>query len=238
MFNPIKFFKSVARKIIYFFQLPGRVSKLEYYNFNRRYHAVEQIAAYSAGAKIEGDYLEFGVYKGDIFIHAYKWMAKLFPKMRFLAYDSFEGLPTPKGVDDINGYSSNYHENEFACSEEEFIANLKKEKVDLRRVKTIKGWYDKTLVGGKVKDYKIKKIAVVWIDCDLYESTVPVLKYITPYLTGGTIIVFDDWHAFRNNPGRGEQKACAEWLKKNPKIKLSQIFSYGYGGVVFTVIEC
>ena len=233
-----KSLKTIIRKIIYIFQLPGRVSKLEYYNFNQRYFAVEQITAYLVGAKLDGDYLEFGVYRGAIFIHAYQWMAKLFPKMRFLALDSFEGLPDPEGTDDIDGYSSNYHKNEFACSEEEFLQNLKKENVDLGRIKTIKGWYNKTLTSEKSKKHGIKHIAAAWIDCDLYESTVPVLKYITPYITQGTIIVFDDWHAFRNDPGRGEQRACTEWLKKNPSIKLAPLFTYGYGGAIFTVISC
>ena len=66
----------------------------------------------------------------------------------------------------------------------------------------------------------------------------PVLKFITPYLERGSVIVFDDWHAFRNNPNYGEQRACREWLKQNPKIKLAELFTYGYGGIVFTVTSC
>lgn len=230
--------KLVAKKIIFIFTLPGRVQKLEYYNFNKRYFAVEQVAAYLVGAQIQGDYLEFGVFKGSIFIHAYKWISPHFKSMRFVAFDSFEGLPEPKGIDKLDDYSSNYHENEFACSEAEFLKNLKKAKVDIKRTKLVKGWFDKTLISSKAKNYGIKKIAAAWIDCDLYESTIPVLKFITPYLTKGSVIVFDDWHAFRNDPSRGEQRACREWLKKNPKIKLAQLFNFGYGGIVFTVISC
>ena len=155
-----------------------------------------------------------------------------------MAFDSFEGLPKPKGIDKADDYSSNYHTNEFACSKEEFLKNLKKAKVDIKRTKIVKGWFDKTLVGSKAKAYDIKKIAAVWIDCDLYESTIPVLKFITPYLTKGSIIVFDDWHSFRNDPTRGEQRACREWLKRNPKIKLAELFNFGYGGIVFTIISC
>ena len=219
-------------------KLEEKVQELEYHSFNQRYYAVEQVAAYLVGAKLEGDYLEFGVYRGAVFSHIYKWISKLFPKMQFFAFDSFQGLPAPKGIDNVDGYSSNYHANEFSCSEKDFLKNLKNAKVDLKRVKTIKGWYDQTLIGAKAKTYGVKKIAAVWIDCDLYESTVPVLKYITPYLNPGSVIIFDDWHAFRNDPTKGEQKACQEWLKKNPKIKLAPLFTYGYGGAVFTVISC
>lgn len=230
--------RSIIKKLIFIVGLPGKVQKLEYYNFNRRYYAIEQLAAYLVGAKIPGDYLEFGVYNGRTFIHAYKWMAKLFKSMHFFAFDSFEGLPEPKGIDSQGGFSSNYHLGEFSCSEQEFLKIIKKEKLDLKRVKIVKGWFNKTLKQNKSKYYGIKKIAVVWIDCDLYESTVPVLKFITPFLVPGSVIIFDDWHAFRNHPNYGEQRACREWLKKNPKVKIKELFSYGYGGIVFTVLSC
>lgn len=234
----ISIIRAVIKKIIFIIGLPGKVQKLEYYNFNRRYYAVEQVAAYLVGAKIPGDYLEFGVFRGALFIHAYKWLAPQFKSMRFIAFDSFEGLPEPQGIDNLNHYSSNYHPHEFACSKEQFLKNLKKTKINLRRIKIIKGWFNETLTAKQAKTYGIKRIAAVWIDCDLYESTVPVLKFITPYITCGTVIVFDDWHSFRNDPNRGEQRACRQWLKRNPKIKLAELFTFGYGGIAFTVISC
>lgn len=230
--------KKIIKKIILFLTLLSRIEKLETHSFNRRIYAVEQVAAYLVGAKIEGDYLEFGVYKGTVFSHAYRWLHKNFPQMRFFAFDSFEGLPEPKGWDNINGYSSNYHPNEFECSLEDFKHILKQKKVNLDKVKTIQGWYKDTLKANQTKKYGLKKAAFIWIDSDLYESAVSVLRFITPFLSPGTVIVFDDWHAFRNNPKFGEQKACREWLKKNPKIKLAELFNYGYGGIVFTVVTC
>lgn len=204
---------------------------------NRRFYAVSQIAEYLFGAIVPGDYCEFGVWQGTTFIHAYQWMAPLFKKMRFLAFDSFEGLPEPKGIDLKDGFSSNFHQKDFLCSKKDFLKNLEKAQVNLKKVSIVEGWFSQTLKKNEM-EYRLKKIAVAWIDCDLYESTVPVLDFIKPLLRYGSVIVFDDWRCFKNNPKLGPQRACLEWLKKNPKIKLNELFTFGWHGMVFTVLNC
>jgi O-methyltransferase len=212
--------------------LKDRVSTLEYRSFNRRFYAIEQMTDYLVGAQVPGDYCEFGVWKGDTFKHAFAYLGGAFPEMRFYAFDSFEGLPEPKGLDSVDGYASNFHESEFSCSLESFMGNMREASVDLSRVVTVKGWFDQTL---KTGSHGIKKIAAAWIDCDLYESTVPVLEFLTPYLSSGSVIIFDDWRCYKNHPEFGEQRACREWLGRNPSIKLSELFSFGWNGIAFTV---
>lgn len=219
-------------------EVRSRLDTLEYRSFNRRYYAIEQCAEYLVGAQVEGDYLEFGVYMGNTFSHAYQWISPISPGMKFLAFDSFEGLPKPKGIDIKDGYSSHFHEKQFACSQEDFEQNIKNKGVDFNKVKVVKGWFDKSLSPEKTSEYGVSKIAVVWIDCDLYESTVPVLKYITPYLSVGSVIIFDDWRCYRNHPDFGEQLACREWLQANPQIHLSKLYSFGWNGIAFTVTHC
>jgi O-methyltransferase len=215
--------------------LTDRVAKLEYRSFNRRYYAIQQIADYLISAQIPGDYAEFGVYLGTTFLHAYQNMAGFFEEMKFVAFDSFEGLPRPEGIDAVDGYTSNFHEQEFSCTEEEFLAKLKASGVDLERVHTVKGWFDDTLTPPDTGEHGLDQVAAAWIDCDLYKSTVPVLDYLTSRLSTGSVIAFDDWKCFRNQPDFGEQRAVAEWLGKNPQISLRELFSYGWYGMVFTV---
>ena len=235
-----KFFGRLYRSILK--RLLGdvykRIEQIEYRSFNRRFYAVEQIADYLVGAQIPGNYLEFGVYRGTTFAHAYHCMAGLFGDMKFYAFDSFQGLPALKGIDVEGGYTSNFREKEFSCSEQEFVENLRNSGVKLDRVITVKGWYDDTLDPVKAKGYGVNKAAVIWIDCDLYESTVPVLQFITPYLSIGTVIVFDDWKCYRNQPTFGEQRACREWLDANPRIALAELLSIGSHGLAFTVVTC
>ena len=204
---------------------------------NRRFIAIDELTDYLVGAEIPGDYLEFGVYLGTTFSYACRRLS-YFKGMKFFAFDSFEGLPKPKGIDALNGYSSHFHEHEFLCSEEDFIANLKRENINLDRVRIVKGWYDQTLKPENAKSYGFDKIAAAWIDCDLYESTVPVLQFITLHLSVGSVILFDDWRCFRNLPDFGQQRACREWLSKNSKISLYELFTFGWHGIAFTVGSC
>lgn len=231
--KPFLSFREIFLKDVY-----ARLGQIEYRSFNRRFYAIEQLTEYLIGAKIAGDYLEFGVFQGTTFIHACKFMSPHFEGMNFIAFDSFEGLPVPKGIDAINGYSSHFYESQFSCSEEDFLTNVRRNGIDMKKVKTVRGWFDKTLLPEKINEYGIEKIAAVWIDCDLYESTVPVLKFITNHLTAGSVIVFDDWRCFRNHPDFGERRACRGWLEANPNIKLEELFSFGWHGIAFTVILC
>ena len=213
-----------------------RIEQVEYRSVNRRYYAIEQVAEYLIGAQIPGDYCEFGVWQGTTFSHAYKMMAPYFPEMRFVAFDSFEGLPKPKGIDAKDGYSSHFYESQFACSEEDFIRNLQHNRVSLSRVKTVKGWFNKTLTREGAAVHGVDRIAVAWIDCDLYESTVPVLDYLTGRIGSGSVILFDDWRCFRNLPDLGQQRAVREWLDRNPGLALRELLSFGWNGAAFTVV--
>jgi hypothetical protein len=214
-----------------------RIERMEYHAFNRRFYAVEQVAEYLVGAQVPGDYVEFGVWKGRTFSHAYKLMHGLFPQMRFVACDSFKGLPMPTGLDAVEGFSSHFYERQFACSREEFMQNVHREGVDLERVVTIEGWYDDTLNEETRSAHRLDKLAFAWIDCDLYESTVPVLKFITPMLSVGTVLLFDDWRCFRNLPDFGQQRAVREWLAGNPGLAIGELMSFGWNGLAFTVVS-
>ncbi len=144
-----------------------RLADLEYRSLNRRFYAIHQSTEYLISAKIPGDYLDFGVFQGTTFGYAYSKMSPYLRSMKFIAFDPFEGLTIPKGIDAVNGYTSNFHKNEFACTEEEFLKYLVESKVDLQRIVTVKGWFDDTLRLEKAKGDGLEKIAVSWANCDL-----------------------------------------------------------------------
>ncbi len=182
---------------------------------------------------MEGDYLEFGVASGTSFVFAYQAAQEFNLKsMRFYAFDSFRGLPEIRNVD---AEVRHFKEGMFNVEEKLFLKRLKQDKVDLSKVQTIPGWFNETLTNDTKMKLSIKKASVIMVDCDLYESTVPVLNFIVDYLQDGTIIVFDDWFCFRGNPNRGEQRAFREWLKRNPSIKVSEYHKYGAEGISFII---
>ena len=77
------------------------------------------------------------------------------------------------------------------------------------------------------KKLDLGKAAIVMIDCDLYSSTKEVLKFITPLLVDGSILIFDDWYAYKGSPFKGERRATSEWLEINPHISLSAFSARG-----------
>jgi hypothetical protein len=165
-------------------------------------------------------------------------MAPLFPQMKFIALDSFEGLPAPKGLDAQNNYTSGFYEGQFACDINQFRRNLTTSGVDMARVQMIKGWYDQSLKPDHPQSSALGKAAAAWIDCDLYESTIPVLDFLTNRLSVGSVLLFDDWRCYRNLADFGQQRACAEWLQRNPQLKLNQFVDFGFHGQAFTVAAC
>ena len=77
------------------------------------------------------------------------------------------------------------------------------------------------------KEHQLNAASIVMIDCDLYSSTKSVLNFITPLLRNGTVLIFDDWFAYKGSPNEGEQKATKEWLQLNPNILLSEHARFG-----------
>jgi hypothetical protein len=229
-------YRELVRKLIIAPALGDLEDRFTNYHRNR-WDAIDNLADYLVGAEVPGDYMEFGVAKGTTFAYACRKMAFL-DSMRFIAFDSFEGLPEPRGVDARGGYTSTFFKGQFAYPEDRFIADLAKAGADTSRVLTVKGWFDRSLTGGNPGLVGIDRAAAAWIDCDLYESTVPVLRFLTGRLSVGSVILFDDWRCFRNLPDYGEQRACREWLEANPNITLHELFSFGWHGVAFTVGSC
>ncbi len=187
-------------------------------------------------SKVDGDYFEFGVFRGVTFQYAYH-AAQLRDRksMRFFALDSFQGFADPKG-NDTTGVIVKGTRN---CSEEEFLKVLRSYGVNVKKVQTIPGWFEETLIGeGKKKTIeKIgeRKIAIAYLDADLYEPTVLALDFLVDYLTDGTLLIFDNWFLFRGHPDRGERRAFEEWCAKHPELIITPYNNFGWHGASFIV---
>jgi hypothetical protein len=182
--------------------------------------------------EVRGDYLEFGVYRGRTFATA--WDASLryqLGDMKFYAFDSFTGLPEISSKD-VGG---EFRQGQFRAERMQFEKTLRRNRVDRSRVTVIEGLFDETLKKENAEKIPIKQAAVVWIDCDLYTSTVPVLDFISDILADGAVLIFDDWYCFKSNPERGEQLACSEWLGSHPDIRLTEYHKFGWAGCSFIV---
>ena len=179
--------------------------------------------------RVEGEYFEFGVYEGRAMIAAYQNAVRSNRRFHFFAFDSFEGLPSSDEGGD------KFPEGKYACSQDRFLENLRKAGVDTSLVTCVPGFYDQSLTTELQEQLASHKAAIVWVDCDLYDSTVPVLDFIVPFLQTGTIICFDDWFSYGGDPTKGEIRATREWLEKTPHIELTHYRDFGISGRSFVV---
>lgn len=208
----------------------------EKFRYTEREEALRVAMEYAAWHELQGDYLEFGVARGFNLARAYHFArATGLANMRLHAFDSFEGLPQPRGVDVDTSGPSEFAKGDYAAGIAEVKKTLQAARVDMSAFTFTPGWFDASLEHERKAALKIEKAAVVWIDCDLYESTVPVLDFITDLVEEGTVLLFDDWFCFRANPDRGEQRAVREWMAKNPGIKLCDFRPFGWHGFAFIV---
>lgn len=185
-----------------------------------------------------GDYCEFGVFRGDTFklsLRAARNSFRTSPsgnfQGRFLAFDSFQGLPDAQSLSEEGNI---FKKGEYACSRDLFLRRIQSA-VGNSEVRVVEGWFKDKLTESTRKELHLEKIAVAYIDCDLYESTSSVLEFITPAIATGTILIFDDWFMMQGSMKRGEAKAAEEWLKKNPSIRLVPYQKCGIGGMIFIV---
>src|SRR2546429_113766 len=122
--------KTIARMLLLPIYLRVQTGRWPLPQPDRRVIAINQLVEYLIVSEVPGDYLEFGVAWGSTFAYACKAFSShsYFKNMKFFALDSFEGLPEPKGIDAQNGYTSHFFQSQYACTEQQFVKNLKKAK--------------------------------------------------------------------------------------------------------------
>lgn len=166
---------------------------------------------------IRGYYFEFGCHGANTMRMAWKHTHHLH-EWTFVAFDSFEGLPEIAAID----AQPIWKKGRLATAEETFVQLVTAAGMPRDRLKTVKGFYDASLTDELKSRLLPAKAAMVYVDCDLYQSTVPVLRFIKDFLQPGTVIVFDDWFCFHGDPMRGEQRAWEEFRAANPDLRFAE----------------
>lgn len=141
---------------------------------------------------ISGDFIETGVWQGGatIFMRAVLKAYDVNDRIVWAA-DSFEGLPVPDvqhyPVDASAGFFNTY---EFLkVSLEQVQTNFKAYDLLDDQVKFLKGFFKDTM-----PNCPVKKLALLRLDGDMYESTIEVLESLYDRLSSGGFIIIDDWN--------------------------------------------
>lgn len=178
-----------------------------------------------------GGYYEFGLFKGYTLWFAEHYTHQWFDEgWMFYGFDSFEGMPD-------NRVHPHWAPGNYRVSLEEVERHLQANGANMRRIALFKGWFSLDHFDDLAMRNHFLPARLVVIDSDLYESCVPVLAFIRPFLRTGTMVLFDDWHAYEDDPQQGEQRAWSEFLARNPEIRTRMCFDFGIYGRAFEMVE-
>lgn len=190
---------------------------------NQRYEIMLDIARFATiNRPITGYYMEFGSHEANTMRMAWRAFGGLFD-WDYIAFDSFQGLPDIAPVDEQEIWAK----GRLETAEAEFLRLCHRAGLPADRLRTVKGFYDDSLTPELQQRLLPRKAAVVYVDCDLYLSTIPVLDFVKPFLQPGTIIVFDDWNCFLGDPEKGERRAWREFLEANPDLRFEPFVQTG-----------
>ena len=164
--------------------------------------------------RVRGDYHEFGCHRCRTFRMALTEARRHnLDSMKFFAFDSFEGLP------DSSGHAVEiWTRGALTTTLEQFLGMVRDHGIYVDKVTPIKGFYRDSLTPAlrqKFLDTE-NKIALATIDCDLYESAVPVFEFIEPLLQEGSVLYIDDLFAgYKGSPAKGVARAFREFRARS-----------------------
>tara|TARA_Y100000996_G_scaffold307319_1_gene244092 strand:- start:366 stop:1145 length:780 start_codon:yes stop_codon:yes gene_type:complete len=190
----------------------------------RRWALINSIK-YIKNRKIEGDFVECGVWKGGNLIIFNNLNNKYELKKKIYGYDTFTGMSEPTIYDDnflnVNAkkeWERNKQENDinlsFNCysSINEVKNNIKdsSSKNSLANINFIQGKVEDTLL---IKENLPDKISILRLDTDWYESTKIELEILYPKLSNGGVLIIDDYGQWK-----GSRKAVDEYFQNQSVV--------------------
>ncbi len=182
---------------------------------NIRMWSLMQAMKHIHNNSIKGDVVECGVWKGGNLGLMRRFMDHKEMMASVIGFDTFEGMSEPTSHDeDIYG---NVAKNDMqkAVKDETInnfhaFASIDQVRNNLKNLGAEKGV---VLVKGKVEDTLSiksnipKKIALLRLDTDWYESTMAELNHLYPRLVSGGVLIIDDYGHFK-----GAKKAVDEYF--------------------------
>ena len=157
--------------------------------------------------KVEGDFAELGVYKGNTakLIHYYA------PERKLHLFDTFEGFPEQSMDADLKKANNYISKKIFTDTSVEMVKKRISPKNE--NISFYEGFFPDTIP----PELNDQKFAFVHLDADLYEPVLEGLKFFYPRMRGGGFILIHDYNAWI-----GARKAVDEFFasKKEKPIPM------------------
>lgn len=165
---------------------------------------------YAVLNNIPGDFVECGVWRGGHGIIAKKTFEELKCDKRVWMFDTFSGMTVPSKFD-VKANTQKRADQHFSTKQREWASledvkkNCSDTGLDLSGVNFVLGDVAETL---NIEKNLPKKISVLRLDTDYYESTKLELELLYPRLSLGGVLIIDDYGAWE-----GARKAVDEYFE-------------------------
>jgi hypothetical protein len=189
-----------------------------------------QLLAYNG---LDGDYAEFGCFGARTFRLAWGASQLVDYHPHLWAFDSFQGLPASADPRDAH---TGWQEGAMTMSEPAFVKACMARGMPRSAFTTVPGFYEDSLAPDAAGPFP-ERISFAYIDCDLYTSTVEVLRFLGPRLCHGTVIAFDNYYCYGPKSAAGERLAASEYFAAHDRWQLVPYVQWGWYGMSFVVEE-
>ena len=179
---------------------------------------------------ISGDYVEFGSAGGNTLRLAYEVSQRCGGNRHLWAFDSFSGLPVAADPRDEHPMWA----PGVGDGVEAFRTKCDQHAIPREAYTAVEGFYEDSLrptaQGARPTD-----IALAYIDCNMYSSTVSVLRFLEPRLKHGMIVAFDDYYCYSPTHVSGEREALREFTASHSRWNFLRYKEIHWAGVSFIV---
>jgi len=181
---------------------------------------------------IMGDYAEFGCHGCGTFSLAYQENLKATAPRAMWAFDSFQGLP-PEGLSQDE--HPQWISGAFAMGVDAFRATARSRGIPDSIYTIVPGFYEDTIGSSSYDGPLPEKIAIAYIDCDLYTSTQTVFSFLATRIKHGSILAFDDYFCYSGTRISGERRAFLEFQSLASHLRFLPYAQFGWHGMSFVV---
>lgn len=179
---------------------------------------------------IAGDYAEFGCHGAHTFRMSWHAIRLLDASAHLWAFDSFAGLPpAADGRDDHPQWVA----GSMSTPLRDFHRLCRRAGMGTADYDVVPGYYGDTLAPD-APGLRPDAVAVAYVDCDLYSSTVDVLAFLEARLRPGSVIAFDDYFCTSPVGPSGERRAMVEHFAAS-RWRLVPYVQFGWAGMSFVV---
>lgn len=141
--------------------------------------------------KIDGDYVELGVYQGNSARKAVRIMLGMASARKMWLYDSFQGLPD---TIDQDGADAKIYVGELSDTSPDLVrSSLVELGFPQELIQIRPGYFNETVPLGIEQGDIAQKVALLHLDSDWYDSTMQGLEYFYDRVVPGGIVVIDDF---------------------------------------------